>query len=147
MSKLTAFTSSMYNAATHQVRHHIVLARRARKYPIFDDVDEWVFFCSGNAEVATPERGCFMKGRDIYARRYAEWAKKDERIIKRVVQKPRRTPYRQDTGPQARWGGILKTPKKWRRAHISPAHRIEVICIKLPNACFGVANVRHTSQI
>ena len=53
-----------------------------------------------------------MQERDIYARRYAEWLKKDARRIKRVVQKPKRTPYRQDTGPTARLGGILKTPKE-----------------------------------
>ena len=106
MSKLTDSTSDMYNAATRQIRQHIVLARRTKKDPISDDDNEWRFFCSENAEGATPERGCFTKERDIYERRYAEWMKKDERIIKRVVQKPKRTAYRLDTGPKVRRAGF-----------------------------------------
>ena len=100
----------MYNAATHQVRQHSVLARRTKKCPIFEDADEWVVFCSENAGRGTPERGGFTQERDFYAARYAEWVKKDARSKKRVAQEPKRTPYRQDAGPKVRWGGALKKP-------------------------------------
>ena len=100
----------MYNATTHQVRQHSVLARRTKKGLIFDDPGEWAAFCIENAERGTPERGEHMKERDFYATRYAEWVKKDTRGKKRTSKEPKRTPYRQDAGPKVRWGGSLKRP-------------------------------------
>ena len=112
IAKLSAFVSAMYKKTTHQIKQQGVLARSIKKRRIFSSEEEWEAWRGDqNAEGPQP-RSDFMKERDEYAKRLADWKKKNEKKSTKKVKKAlKRTPYRQNKGPRDRWGGQIKMPQ------------------------------------
>ena len=112
IAKLSAFVSAMYKKTTHQIKQQRVLARCIKRRRIFSTEEEWAAWCEAKDAEGPQPRSDFMKERDEYAKRLADWKKKNEKKgTKKVKKALKRTPYRQNKGPRDRWGGQIKMPQ------------------------------------
>ena len=111
LAKLNAFCSARFNQTTYQIRQNCVLARNIRKKKICLKRTDWIKWCSEESIHAISRKRPQMVERDVYASRYAAWKKSEQKGVKKVTKKLKRTPYRQNKGRRSRWMGKLRKPE------------------------------------
>ena len=88
-----------------------MLDRNVSKKKIRQKKSDWLKWRIEEGSHAVNRKRPQMADRDVYASRYVEWKKVDQKGAKKVTKKPNRTPFRQNKGIRIRWIGKLQKPE------------------------------------